>query len=252
MRIVKHSVLLALVGFSIVLPTPRVLADNAKSSTTPTASGGEQVEVDSIKKKYWARGEESEMGVVQNRTYSKAGKLQLGVTGGLAFSDPFLNQKSAGGLIGYHFTEIFGFNLLYWKYYVSPSAALLTFQEFRGATTNTNNPIGYYGLEASASPLYGKLSLIGKKIIYYDFFFLAGFGITQTETGNYKTPSIGLGQRFFISQFFALRADYHLMQYHETIVEKTIPNKLHQPVGERDNLTNSLTIGIEFYLGKNQ
>src|SRR5438045_1608715 len=51
------------------------------------AAGAEEVKIEQIKQKYWAGGEEAQVGVVQNRTYSKAHKWSLGVEGGVAFND---------------------------------------------------------------------------------------------------------------------------------------------------------------------
>ena len=42
-------------------------------------SEAERVNVDTIKEKYWARGDQSELGVVQNRAYTKAHKWEFGL-----------------------------------------------------------------------------------------------------------------------------------------------------------------------------
>jgi len=209
----------------------------------------EEVNVDTIKEKYWAKGEQAEMGVVQNRLYSKARKFEVGFYGGIISSDPFLTVKNAGASVGFHFSEYLGLNFIAWKSYSSPSTALQTFEETIGATTNNNKPQGFYGAEGAASILYGKLSLVGRKIIYYDFHLLGGVGQTQTESGNYITPFAGLGQQTYLSSFFSLRIDYRLMRYEETIIEKVITPKLGKPVGNRINWSNSITVGITLLWG---
>src|SRR5690606_27320312 len=77
-----------------------VLVITAAHAQEPTASPapqeGQKVDVDQIKKKYWARGKESEMGVVQNRLFSKAGKLHFGTFLGVTFVDPFLSVYPLG------------------------------------------------------------------------------------------------------------------------------------------------------------
>lgn len=215
----------------------------------PKPAGNEEVNVEAIRKKYWAKGRRSRLGVVQNRLYSKAGRFSLGVTGGVAFSDPFLTTRTVGGNIGYYFNEFFGIHLIGWKDFVSASSALETFEESRGATANTNEPNYFAGTEASVSMIYGKLSLLGAKIIYYDLHGLIGGGVTDTESGLYATPHIGLGQRFFLSKLFSLRIDYRLQFYRETILEKEIPTKLGQPQGQRDNWQNNIQLGVDFFFG---
>src|SRR6476659_8308907 len=103
---------------------------DSSSSNSSSNTDAEQVNVDSIKEKYWARGNETELGVVQNRTFSKTGKFEFSLLGGALYSDPFLDVKMLGGTLGYHINEYFSFHLMAFKDLVSPSAALLTFQNF--------------------------------------------------------------------------------------------------------------------------
>ncbi|MGE0615729.1 MAG: outer membrane beta-barrel domain-containing protein [Bacteriovoracia bacterium] len=206
----------------------------------------EQVDVDKIKEKYWAKGNESELGVVQNRLFSKAGHFQLGVFGGVNFSDPFLSVKPVGFSFGFHFSEYVGLNFLFFKSLVSNSSALDTFEENRHATANTNKPNFYTGAELNWSLLYGKLSVVGKSIIYYDMHLSAGMGVTKTESGSYVTPSFGLGQRFYLSKLVSFRFDYRMMVYKENIVEKQITAILGTVVGDRTNFSNVMTFGFDF------
>jgi outer membrane beta-barrel protein len=246
-RIIKLGSLLVMFN-AWVVSTSALAAEPTPNTTQQksSASDVEQVNVDSIKEKYWARGNETELGVVQNRTYSKAKRVEFGLLGGILFSDPFLSVQTAGASLGYHFNEYFGVQLLGLRHFASSSAALKTFEEAQGATTNTNKPSGYYGLEAAGSVLYGKLSVLGKRIIYYDLHLLGSTGLTVTETGKYFTPAVGIGQRFYLTKLLSLRVDYRLQYYHETFYEKQIITKIGQPAGERDNVSHVITLGISF------
>ncbi len=217
-----------------------------KEPVSSSGTDAEQVNVDSIKEKYWARGNETELGVVQNRTFSKKGKIEFSLYGGFLYSDPFLSVKTLGGSVGYHLSEYVSLHLNAYKDLVSPSAALETFQAVQGATVNTNIPNYYVGLEGMGSIFYGKLSVLGKSIIYYDFYFLGGYGMTNTGSGNDMTPSVGFGQRFYLNKFLSIRLDYNLMYYRETIIEQVIPAILGQSRGDRNNFNNVVTLGISF------
>jgi hypothetical protein len=92
------------------------------------AGGAQDADVGAIKERYWARGEESSLGVVQNRTYTKAGKVEIGLLGGVTLSDPFLSIQHAGGSLGYHFNEYFGLHAFGWKSFTSGSSALDTLE----------------------------------------------------------------------------------------------------------------------------
>ncbi len=209
-----------------------------------SAAEAEQVNIDSIKQKYWARGDDTEVGVVQNRTYSKKGRLEFSLLGGVLYSDPFLNIKTLGGSLGYHLSEYVSFHVMGFKEYANPSSALNTFQETLGATTNTNIPKYYFGAETMGSIFYGKLSVLGKSIIYYDFYVTGGAGGTNTESGTYITPNAGLGQRFFLNKNFSIRMDYRLMYYNETILEKVVPTQIGQSKGDRANWNNVIMFGL--------
>ncbi len=220
-----------------------------QSSNCLAETEAQSVDVEAIREKYWTPGSSTEMNVVQDRLYSKEHKIEIGGFASAVASDPFLSMGTLGGSIGYHFSEYFSAHFVAMRYLVSPSSALVTFQETRGATTNTNDPHSFYGSEASASILYGKLSLLGKAIIYYDLHLLGGLGSTSTETGSYLTPLAGIGQQIHLSHLFSLKVDYRLMPFHEQIVEKVIPTKLGQVVGERWNWTNSISVGVAMMFG---
>lgn len=205
----------------------------------------EKVNVDKIKEKYWAKGDESALGVVQNRLYSKEKRFQLGILGGFHSSDPFLTTKVVGFTAGYHFSEYISALLVWMNYSPSASAASDTLL-LLNTNANTNLPKDFMGGEVDFSILYGKLSLLGKSIIYFDLYTNVGMGLTRTETGNYFTPTFGLGQRFFLSQHFSIKLDYHLHYFKETLIEKTVQALLNQPVGTRNNFTHIITFGVDF------
>jgi outer membrane beta-barrel protein len=250
MRTKRNHSLLILTALTLVTSIPGAWAeDKDKGAEKHGDKQSDKVQVEAIKEKYWARGDESELGVVQNRLYTKAGKLEFGGYFGLIGSDPFLSTQAFGGILGYHFSEYMSLHLLGWATNVGPSSALKTFEETRGATANTNEAKSFLGAQATWSVLYGKLSLLGKKIIYYDFHLLGGGGMTDTESGKYFTPFAGLGQQVYLSKSVSLNVDYRLMAYKEDILEKVIPTKIGQVVDNRVNWTNAVTLGISFLLG---
>ena len=230
---------------------------SATPSSSTDASGAEKVNVDNIKEKYWARGDESEIGVVQNRLFTKERKFEIGAFGGFANSDPFLSIKTVGFSLGYHFSETFGVTLFAWKDLVNPSSAAdsLSIKDPTQIPNVINNdvPGGYYGVEAEGSLLYGKLSVIGKAIIHYDLYLLGGLGTMIDETGGNLTEHIGIGQRFYISRDISIRFDYRFMHYMETVLQKTIPTEFGQPVqgpgNPENNYTHSLTLGVSWFVG---
>src|SRR5262245_32582443 len=81
----------------------------------------EKADVGAIKERYWTKGDDTELGVVQDRLYSKSGRLEVGGFYGLTSNDPFLNIKQAGGSVGFHFSELWALHVFAWKNFTKPS-----------------------------------------------------------------------------------------------------------------------------------
>ena len=208
--------------------------------------------VDAIREKYYARGDENELGVVQNRAYSKAHKFEFGVLASLLTTDPLLSATGFGAHLGYHFSEYFALQLLGWKTFTGTNSTFDAIQSTifsRGGTPivpASNYQRGWYEAELSASILYGKLSLIGKSIIYYDLHFILGGGVMLTETGNDIAPVVGIGQSIYLSKQVSLRTDYRLIPYSENLLIKdgsSVTGTVN--ASGRTNYTNAITFGID-------
>jgi len=236
----------------ILLAASSTLMSRQASAEDPVPPAEEAspdaAELDKIKQRYWAQGNEKEMGVVQNRLYTKEDRVEATLLGGFVTTDPFLSVKTLGGSIGYHLDETFSFHAFGWRDFTSGSAALSTLQE-GGKKANTNRPFATAGLETRASLLYGKLSLVGKKILYYDMHAGAGVAVTRTENGTYPGPVLSIGQNIFLTNSLTFRVDYRLIAYREDIIEREITPKLGQNVGMRNNFSNAITFGFSWMWG---
>src|SRR5579885_3787294 len=60
----------------------------ARSQSQGSSSSGEDADVSKVKERYWQRGDENEVGVVQNRAYTKSGRLEIEALGGFMNGDP--------------------------------------------------------------------------------------------------------------------------------------------------------------------
>jgi len=233
------------------IQSPSSFADEAEddSAVESPEEGVKEVDVKGIKQKYWAKGKKTKMGVVQNRKFTKAGRIEAGVFGGIINTDPFLAVNSVGARVGYHFDETFALSLYGWKDFTRNSSAADAFRQNSGGAANTNIPKSYLGTEVMASLLYGKLSLLGAKIIYYDMYATLGGGLRKSETDTDIAGSTGIGQRFFLSQRSSLRLDYRVIMFSEEVPEKVIPT-LSGTTYPRTNITHSITLGVDFFFGK--
>lgn len=252
---------------TLSLPTRGFTAEKKaekKKAEAPAVGGsadpnqaGEMLEVEKVKEKYWAQGQDSKMGVVQNRLFSKEHKFALGILGGTSIADPFLAIKNYGLTVGYHFNEFVGVSLVGWKNKVGSSSALKTAEE-QGKDQNTVDPNWFAGGEVLGSVMYGKLSLLGARIIYYDMHLSLGAGMTSFErfkasgksgSATSITGIWGIGQRFYVTQGLSLRLDYRNQIYKETIREKVITANLGDDIGDRTVFAHTINASLDFMFG---
>lgn len=209
---------------------------------------GEAADVEAIKKKYWAVGDEAKLGVIQDRYYTKDGRIELGVFGGFTDADPFFETRSLGGLVGYHLSEYFSIKGIAWKDFVSDSTALDQFVKKVGVRTNSNPTESYFALEGAFSPIYGKISLLGSAIIYLDFHVSLGAGSVQTLNGNYFAPSFGIGQQAFVSKNVAIGFDFRWVTYQEDILERVNTANYGAKIDSQRVYNTSVLLGAYLFL----
>jgi len=206
---------------------------NDEAGTLP-----ERIEIQSLKKKYWTVGNEDMMDVVQNRIYKKKGRVEISGRYGFYSDDPFMNQKTYTGMLGYHFNEFFSAHVGYTAANTKNSAARN--QAIEQNFTPVVNPLeNMINAELRGSLIYGKLSLTGKKIIYYDLHLIGGFGRLKTQNGDSPiAPYVGIGQQIYLTQNFFVLADYRLMKHTEKYTATTT----------RSLTTNWIQVGVGVYL----
>jgi len=179
----------------------------------------EKVDLSKIQEKYLGNAD-NEVQVIQNRKYTKAHKFEVGVLGGIVTADSFLNDYALGGYVAYNFSEYVGIRALYWKDLTSKADSWYQANAINNLYINTNAASSMLGAEFSYSPIYGKLSLLGSAIFYYDMNLYAGAGDRKTQSGSAISPMLGIGQQFFFGQSFELGIDYELMYYKENVLDQ--------------------------------
>ena len=220
---IRHIYFMIFFALLILCPISHGASDGKKPDVPadPNGTGAEEVDVQKFKEKYWAEGKETEMDVVQNRLFSKRHRIELGASLGSVAGDPFLSIYSVGASVGFHLSEFFALHAVAWKALVNPSSALTTLQSPpTSATANTNAPSSYIGGEFRGSLLYGKLSLMGAAIVYFDAYLSVGAGSISTESGSDALVSVGIGQQIHLSRLVALNLDFKQLYYSETILGK--------------------------------
>src|SRR4051794_20831304 len=112
MRNVKKSIQTIVMGLCALTLALEASAFAQGDDSGSSSGKTEKLNVQAIKEKYWAKGEEGELRVVQNRLFTKANRLEFALYAGNVATDPFLSVKNVGGLLSYHLSEYVAVNAL--------------------------------------------------------------------------------------------------------------------------------------------
>jgi outer membrane beta-barrel protein len=146
---------------------------------------------------------------VEERLFTKAFRHELSAMGGWYAADLYSSNWVAGGAYTFHFSEDLGLE------------ASVEFTRFRSAVTDAyerrypqiqvldrpNKPGTLYFGHLVWSFAYGKLRWMGGGISRFDFNLAFGAGVTDDSTSRGVTASAGIGTKFFLGRWFALRFD---------------------------------------------
>lgn len=141
-------------------------------------------------------------------------RIELGVFGGSNFTEPIYNPLKFGLELGYHWADIHsahlsinnwmsGFNS---QYVPGISAQGAPRYDFSRVPTPQMSYWGYYNLKA----YYGKISLSKKDTMNLSLYTQYGAGITQFTHKSYPGVSVGVGQKFYLSNNLGFKAEVRL------------------------------------------
>lgn len=182
----------------------------------------------------------SEVSIIQRRYLPKTGRFQL--FGGLNYltNDPWYWGAGLSLRAGYFFTEAWGIEGTYASFTSSDKDSVKDLSSQHAVATNSLiNTKSYTGLDVVWTPVYGKMSLINKRIIPFDMYFALGGG--SSSTSDSQSPSTfhaGLGQIFALSKAMGFRWDFSWNRF-------SAKSQVDQSSGTYDNLL--LTFGVSFF-----
>ena len=178
----------------------------------------EKLDISDLEKKYWAP-KDTDFSVVQNRTYTKNRKWALGVSFGPVINDTFSTGFNLNIDGDFFFSERWGAGFSYSNSSLKNSKATDTFVSGLGGGgvhPDFNRITSYFGVSASWVPFYAKMSVLGKKITYFDMAITPTLGITNYEqllnggnsTDSSFTYGLDITQYYFFHKNFALKATF--------------------------------------------
>ncbi|MEW6056233.1 MAG: outer membrane beta-barrel domain-containing protein [Bdellovibrionota bacterium] len=204
-------------GLLLILSASEATAQDKKAQSAPQAGSPENSEVDisDIQNQYW-KAHDKQFEVIQNKQYTKAGRIEITPLFGLYQRVDFQDTKTLGGSIAYHFTELWGVEVMAYKMLSSDSAVVKRFKETRNASVEFNEEEQYIGISPHFTPIYAKFSFLGKKISHFDLYIAPNLGLTKTNEYRF-TYGLGVGQKFWLSPKWNIRVEYRWMQYKDRV-----------------------------------
>ena len=215
----------------------------------------DKLDITDLENKYWAP-KDTDFSVVQSRTYSKKEKFAFSLMGGLLVNDSYSTGTVLSFSGSYYFSERSGVEISYITTDSKNNDMTEAFknQPGSGILPDHGKIQSYYGIGYNWVPVYAKMSVLGKKIVYFDMAVTPGIGMTQYEQqmqdGNINksalTLSLDLTQYFFFSKHFALRADLKNRWFAEEVIGYAGTNK-GTVIRNNTSNTSQFTVGATFY-----
>jgi outer membrane beta-barrel protein len=199
-------------------PVPGAPAPAPKAAPTPSGKD-EKLDVSGLEEKYWS-SQDTDFTVVQNRTYTKVGRVSTSLSLGMPANDSYNSGFGTTLAVNYYWSERMGVELSYTKYDFKNSKLVDDFiGSFGGVRPDSNRDTQFIGLSYNWIPIYAKASLLGSKILYFDFGVSPGIGLVNfdqfcdTLCGGNKQGSaiaytVDFTQQFFLSKELAVRFDF--------------------------------------------
>lgn len=135
-----------------------------------------------------ARADDESIYVVQRRAYSKRGRFELTPMLFQRLNSKFSSYTGLALSAGYHFRENLAVELvtsvplpgLFFSSYSNLTTELFDQEGLEPEAVDLKQLEAFVGLGLNFSALYGKFDIYGE-LLDYDFFLIAGFGLTQTR-----------------------------------------------------------------------
>lgn len=163
---------------------------------------------------------EVSVSIVQKRFVSRTNRIEIapefsGTFGG----DTYARTKSAGINLHYHFNPRWSVGVKYNHSYnsLTPEGESLVNASIEDYKNNPNKPsvaypdIDYPKSETMATlnwyPIYGKMNLLDKGVLHFDWYLLAGGGQVQMSSGNTSSYTGGTGIGMWFNDHFTSRLE---------------------------------------------
>lgn len=251
------------IAFSFCAHAVEVKKDEVKKVEN---ADSDKLDIQKLEQKYWS-AKDDDFTVIQNRAFTKAARFYINPSYGSPFNDPNSIGNVIGLNAGYYFNEKFGVELNYNTANFRFNETIDTYKQQYGTIPDTNTYKGGTSLMAYWVPIYAKMSLLDKKIIYFDMGIGLGLGNTSydqnlcvTSNGcNASNPTISTSsksgthyalnimQQYFLSEHWAVRVDF----MNRWTTEERLKSSTGASQGNRSINDTALQVGFTYWFSLN-
>lgn len=176
----------------------------------------EDVNVSDLEEDYW-RPNRDELEVIQNRRFDKKGRFELGLGYGIYQGGDYLNSRSLGASLSYHWNNAWATEVSALKVNNKNSDFLTSVQQRYGFSPDFNAIQSEYSAAMLWTPIYAKFSFLGKKISHFETYLGPGIGVTNT-TATHFTKIFQIGEKFFITDHCIFRIEWKISQFTDNVI----------------------------------
>ena len=144
---------------------------------------------------------------VQKRLVQKAGRHELSASGGVYAADLLSSSYLLQGAYTYHFVEELALEASFGYSRAESELVEVVEQDTAFTALRLDTPIYIYQGHLLWSLAYGKVRWFSGGISRFDVHLAVGGGVTDSQTAEGLTLSGGVGFKFFLAEWLALRMD---------------------------------------------
>lgn len=190
---------------------------------------------------------------VKSRNVTTKGRIDVGLFGGYALTEPVYDTAKFGVAANYHFSELHSLGVVF-----SQNSSGLS-KDAQGLKDSHNldfnrapKPKNTVLLDYNFKPYYGKLSLTKSAVINTTIYASGAAGMVAYENKSYPAVAVGMGERFYFNKSLSLKTDLRLFVHQAPIpfqrgaILTSNPTPSFDSFKERITYTTNLEVGLNY------
>lgn len=189
---------------------------------------------------------------VQRKGFLKRGRFELGLDLPATLNDAFYQKAGVGGRLAWNVRDSFALALRGTYWWTLRTDHVREGQTAFQSQLLSSQPIGQVMLDGIWSPIYGKASWLGSRIVHFDLFLLGGLGAVWSDTsvaprseGPHPAADIGGGIRFYPTDWLALELGLGATYYPDR-PNRTAPSTTSRIVAASVGVSFFWPLGFEY------